>query len=39
MLAAHVRSQDRLNEEGGEGAVSTVVGMATFETARSVESA
>src|SRR3954449_7362174 len=33
MLAAHVRSQDRLNENGGKGTVSTVVGMAAFETA------
>lgn len=38
MLAAHLRSQDRLSETGGEGGVSTVVGMATFETAKSVES-
>jgi hypothetical protein len=37
MLAAHVRSQDRLRENGGEGGVSTVVGQAAFETARSVE--
>jgi len=37
MLAAHVRSQDRLRENGGEGAVSTVVGMAAFETAGSLE--
>ncbi len=37
MLAAHVRSQDRLKECGGEGTVSTVVGQAAFETARSVE--
>lgn len=39
MLAAHVRSQDRLNENGGEEAVSTVVGMAAFETAGSIEAA
>ena len=39
MLSAHVRSQDRLNESGGEGAVSTVVGMAAFETAGSLEAA
>jgi hypothetical protein len=39
MLAAHLRSQDRLSETGGEGAVSTVVGMAAFETAGSVEAA
>jgi hypothetical protein len=37
MLAAHVRSQDRLREGDGKGAVSTVVGQAAFETARSVE--
>jgi hypothetical protein len=39
MLAAHVRSQDRLGESGGRGAVSTVVGQAAFETAGSVEAA
>jgi hypothetical protein len=39
MLAAHLRSQDRLTECGGDGAVSTVVGMAAFETAGSVEAA
>jgi hypothetical protein len=39
MLAAHVRSQDRLNENGGKGTVSTVVGMAAFETAGSLETA
>lgn len=38
MLAAHVRSQDRLSESG-EGTVSTVVGMAAFETAGSIEAA
>jgi hypothetical protein len=37
MLAAHVRSQDRLRESGGEGVVSTVAGMAAFETAGSLE--
>jgi DNA-binding transcriptional ArsR family regulator len=37
MLAAHLRSQDRLTENGGQGAVSTVVGMAAFETAGSLE--
>lgn len=37
MLAAHLRSQDRLSESGGKGAVSTVVGMAAFETAGSLE--
>lgn len=39
MLAAHLRSQDRLSEGGSEGAVSTVVGMAAFETAGSLEAA
>jgi hypothetical protein len=39
MLASHVRSQDRLGESGGKDAVSTVVGQAAFETARSVEAA
>ena len=39
MLAAHVRSQDRLSESGGRGAVSTVVGQAAFETAGSLEGA
>lgn len=39
MLASHLRSQDRLNESGGDAAVSTVVGMAAFETAGSVEAA
>lgn len=39
MLAAHVRSQDRLSETGGEGLVSTVVGMASFETAGSLGAA
>lgn len=39
MLAAHVRSQDRLSENGGEDTVSTVVGMAAFETAGSIEAA
>lgn len=37
MLAAHVRSQDRLNASGGRAAVSTVVGQAAFETAGSLE--
>jgi len=37
MLAAHLRSQDRLRESGGEDCVSTVVGMAAFETAGSLE--
>jgi DNA-binding transcriptional ArsR family regulator len=39
MLAAHLRSQDRLSESGGQAAVSTVVGQAAFETAGSLESA
>jgi DNA-binding transcriptional ArsR family regulator len=39
MLAAHVRSQDRLNDTNGEGAVSAVVGQAAFETAGSLEAA
>jgi len=37
MLAAHLRSQDRLGENGGRGGVSTVVGQAAFETAGSLE--
>lgn len=37
ILAAHLRSQDRLNESGGRGAVSAVVGQAAFETAGSFE--
>jgi hypothetical protein len=37
MLAAHLRSQDRLSESGGRGGVSTVVGQAAFETAGSLE--
>jgi hypothetical protein len=37
VLAAHLRSQDRLNETGGRGGVSTVVGMASFETAGSAQ--
>jgi DNA-binding transcriptional ArsR family regulator len=39
MLAAHLRSQDRLSESGGRAAVSTVVGQAAFETAGSLEAA
>lgn len=38
-LAAHLRSQDRLNESGGRGTVSAVVGQAAFETAGSLEAA
>lgn len=36
-LAAHLRSQDRLSEGGGASAVSSVIGMAAFETAGSLE--
>jgi DNA-binding transcriptional ArsR family regulator len=36
MLAAHLRSQDRLGENGGRNAVSAVVGQAAFETAGSL---
>ncbi|HEU4706143.1 MAG TPA: winged helix-turn-helix domain-containing protein [Solirubrobacterales bacterium] len=39
MLAAHLRSQDRLHESGGRNAVSAVVGQAAFETAGSLETA
>ncbi len=39
MLAAHLRSQDRLGESGGRGACSAVVGQAAFETAGSLEAA
>jgi DNA-binding transcriptional ArsR family regulator len=39
MLAAHLRSQDRLSETNGKGAVSAVVGQAAFETAGSLEAA
>lgn len=39
MLAAHLRSQDRLCENGGKNAVSAVVGQAAFETAGSLEAA
>jgi hypothetical protein len=39
ILSSHLRSQDRLSESGGRGAVSTVVGMAAFETAGSREGA
>jgi hypothetical protein len=37
ILSAHVRSQDRLHETGGQGAISTVIGMASFETAGSLQ--
>jgi Helix-turn-helix domain len=39
MLAAHLRSQDRLSEKGDRGAVSAVVGQAAFETAGSLKAA
>jgi helix-turn-helix protein len=39
MLAAHLRSQDRLSDNGGRNAVSAVVGQAAFETAGSLEAA
>jgi hypothetical protein len=39
MLAAHLRSQDRLSENGGKYAVSAVVGQAAFETAGSLGAA
>jgi DNA-binding transcriptional ArsR family regulator len=39
MLTAHLRSQDRLNEDGNRQTVSAVVGQAAFETAGSLESA
>ncbi|MGN6662865.1 MAG: hypothetical protein ACTHK6_01460 [Solirubrobacterales bacterium] len=35
VLAAHLRSQDRLSRTGGRKAISTVAGMAAFETAPS----
>lgn len=39
MLAAHLRSQDRLSENPGATGVSAVVGQAAFETAGSLEAA
>lgn len=39
MLAAHLRSQDRISESGDKNVVSAVVGQAAFETAGSLESA
>lgn len=39
MLAAHLRSQDRLSENSGGRPVSAVVGQAVFETAGSLEAA
>jgi hypothetical protein len=38
VLAAHRRSQDRLAASGARGAISTVVGLAGFETAGSMQS-
>jgi hypothetical protein len=37
ILSAHVRSQDRLADSGGRGGISTVIGLASFETAGSIE--
>lgn len=37
ILAAHLQSHDRLAASGGEDAISTVVGMASFETGGSLE--
>ena len=37
ILSAHLRSQDRLAEGGRQEAISTVAGMAAFETAPSME--
>ncbi len=36
VLSAHLRSQDRLSESGAREEISTVVGMASFETAGSL---
>jgi DNA-binding transcriptional ArsR family regulator len=38
ILAAHLRSQDRLAENGAQDAISTVIGLASFETAGSLQS-
>jgi DNA-binding transcriptional ArsR family regulator len=38
VLAAHLRSQDRLAASGAQNAISTVIGLASFETAGSAES-
>jgi DNA-binding transcriptional ArsR family regulator len=38
VLAAHRRSQDRLATTGARGAISTVIGLASFETAGSMQS-
>lgn len=37
ILSSHLRSQDRLTRNDGKGGISTVVGMASFETAASLE--
>jgi len=37
VLAAHLRSQDRIAAAGGRGAVSALIGMAWFETAGSMQ--
>jgi DNA-binding transcriptional ArsR family regulator len=37
VLAAHLRSQDRLLANGGKDAISTVIGLASFETAGSLQ--
>lgn len=37
ILSSHLRSQDRLSKNGGKGGISTVVGVASFETAASGE--
>jgi hypothetical protein len=37
VLSAHLRSQDRLADNGGRNAISIVAGMAAFETAGSLE--
>lgn len=37
ILSAHLRSQDRLADSGARGEISTVVGLASFETAGSLE--
>ena len=37
ILAAHLRSQDRLLANGGQDAISTVIGLASFETGGSIE--
>ncbi|HET7122442.1 MAG TPA: hypothetical protein VFI17_14465 [Solirubrobacterales bacterium] len=36
-LAAHLRSQDRLADSGGQGSTSSVIGLACFETAGSLQ--